>query len=1282
MKARSLIYAFAVLVAPLCRGAWTDSTVGLPYVQSFSARAAGMDVGQWFITQDRLGRLFVGSNGLFVYDGQSWRSYAAGSTAVIRAMQFVGDRLWVAGGTEIGYFEEPSLGAFEYHSLVDKLPANEEIRGDVWGIGAVGAKIYFFSRSKLYCWNGQSVQVWNFPGQTRLFPLNLDGEVWFQHRESGLYRVTEDGPQLQIAQTELPDVGLLGLARDAQGLVTFSDLGMHRVGQPKRSICDEAAGHLMAEHRISAYAHLQSGLYALGTTKGGLLLLTPDGKLLRHFDTQNGLPFSAVYSIWEDNAGYIWCTAAEGLYRLEKLGAVTVFDERNGAGGTVTNIVPVDDRLLFCDRSAVSELRPDSTRSAQLTVVPGLTQGYWSAAHHSKGLLLGRHGGMDFFDGTTVRTVYTLNADSVAAIEASRLLADRFWFAEGYGVGRLHVKAADDIQVERQLAKTDYPLGGLHEDTKGRLWYGSAEHGLFIYDPVRQSTDAVLDPDTGKPFAGLVALENSEAEMVFFAGEKFLQANAEGGRIRVLHRLPGLQAFLLRKLSPNHYLLAFRRMEGMGTSSWGQGLGTLTLDSGGRASWHELDVPGLDQIGLIQSFSCLRENGRPILWLGGTSGMMRLDYAALAEAARPPTPFILLDQRASSTPREPGQLVFPHQAHRLNLHVFAGDYSRTRDLLLQSRLTQDGQAKWSPAGTQQIYEFASLSEGQYHFEVRTMNAAGLASEPAVFAFVILPPWYRSTGAYATYACAALLGVASFIRFRERRIRAQNERLEKLVEVRTADLVRANAAKDEFLAGVSHEIRNPMNGVIGISESLKTNGLDAESRRKFGLLRQCASHLSSLLEDILDVSKIQAGVIELDVRPFDLNELIDSVVAMTAAESEKRGIPVEVAISPGVPRYLHGDSRRIRQILLNFVSNALKFSGRGQVDITVWCKPTGTPDRTEVIFAVSDDGPGISEEEQKKLFKRFERGAAAQHGRVPGTGLGLALCKGFAEKMNGSIWLESELGRGSCFYFSAPFPVAAEPADPEPPPPETPAELAALVVDDQEYNRIVLADLLAKLGYSAQGAGTGPEALRYAETRHFDLIFLDYDLPGMSGLAVARAIRTLPNSTASARILATTAFTTPEKQAQCLAAGMNAFLGKPVTLERLRRALASEEAVAAPPTTIPADPLANLRLLARKKNVRFEDELALYLSELTLEMENLGAAVHDEDIPEAAHYAHLLCGRSSFIFQRDLEQNFRRLEEIVARGHWGDARQLFEELRKLAAALPVKLASASPTAPPA
>lgn len=389
----------------------------------------------------------------------------------------------------------------------------------------------------------------------------------------------------------------------------------------------------------------------------------------------------------------------------------------------------------------------------------------------------------------------------------------------------------------------------------------------------------------------------------------------------------------------------------------------------------------------------------------------------------------------------------------------------------------------------------------------------------------------------------------------------------------------------------------------------------------------------------------------------------------------------------MPAQLTGDPRRIRQILLNFVSNALKFSGRGQVSVTVWCKSAG-PQQTEVIFAVSDEGPGISPEEQKKLFTRFERGAAAQQGRVPGTGLGLALCKGLAEKMGGHIWLESEPGQGSCFYFSLPFSIAKEAADsaPDAAPPFAGKHLAALVVDDEEYNRIVLADLLAKLGFTVHDAAEGRTALALAESQALDVVFLDYDLPGLSGLEVARGIRALPNKSARALILATTAFTTPEKQAQCLAAGMNAFLTKPVTMERLRKALAaaSAESGADLPAVHPAPPadrLSNLRLIASRKGTSFEEELALYLSEFEVELEQLHAALRQEDAAGAGHYAHLLYGRCAFISEGELEEALRKIEAVGFAGRWDEARSLGREVQARLAQLRLRLTSADPIVPP-
>lgn len=1293
---RSILFFYAAILflsvgSDRAAGAWSDKTAGLPWLKHYSPQDLGTVRYQWFVDQDKLGRLFVGGAGLMVHDGQSWRTYAIGTSYVVRTLQFGADgRTWIGALNEFGYLTEPSIGNFQYHSLLGHLPEKDRLVGHIWGCGLVGSHVYFIGKERLYGWDGAALRVWNFPGESRLFPLKLGEETWFQHRETGLYRITETGPKLEVDRSQLLDMGILGLTRDSGGLLVIGSTGFYRPGAPVKMESSEELNRYITENRLSAYLHLPDGTHLVGTINGGLAMVAPDGRILRIIDAADHPAAQVILSIAADSNGQIWCSTVDGIIRFEPKGLVTLFNSRNGLSGGVMGQDARSEYFYACNQAGVFKLKPGGMKAAVFERQPQFKEVYMSLQIHGEGLLLGRHGGLDFYDGHSLRSIYGVLAKGIYKIHPSAFPHGSYLLSEGDALTRLAPQPDGSFEHHTLTALPDPPMA-LAEDAAGRIWLGTTGLGAFIVDPANPGLQPAVDPVTDKAFAGYVSVSHNDSGLLVFADQKVLRADTEGTGLKTLLPLPGVMPNVaLAAPAGEETVLAFTRKGASSASTWGQGLGLLGRGRTGSPEWHELDVPALESIGIVQLMKFTEENDRPILWLGGTEGMLRLDYEAMPRMQAPTTPFIRLDTAQSGEAVNPGVLEFPFRNHRLSFRIFTGDPTRGADWLLQTRLEQNGGA-WSVPSDRRAYEFSSLSEGAYRFEVRAVNATGLASEPAVFTFRILPPWYRSRGAYAGYALALALGIWGTIRFRERRILGQKAALERLVQERTAELVKANAAKDDFLAGVSHEIRNPMNGVIGIAESLRTTGLDPESRRKFGLLRQCAGHLSSLLEDILDISKIQAGITELETKPFDLHELVGTVAAMAAGDSEKFHIPVETAISPGVPRHLLGDPRRIRQILLNFVSNALKFSGRGKVELTVWCQPAGSIDRVEVIFAVSDDGPGISAEEQRRLFNRFERGAAARQGRVPGTGLGLALCKGFAEKMGGRLWLESEPGRGSCFYFSAPFALAPEPVEPAPvtdAPAPMGAPRLALVVDDQEYNRIVLADLLATLGFSARAAADGAEALALAAREDFELVFLDYDLPGMCGLAVARGIRALPGRSAHAHILATTAFSTPEKRQECLDAGMNAFLGKPVTLERLRKAVADLSPADPPPPPVPEEPpppldgLANLRLLASKKQVRFDDELALYLSEMQVELEQLDEAMGLEQAAEAAHHAHRLCGRFSFIYERKLEQLLRELEECVARGHWPEAGRVREDITPALAAMRLRLASASPVAPPA
>ncbi len=1263
-------------------GVWTDATAGLAWTERQSARDLGAVAQLLFVQQDQLGRLYVGGAGLLVHDGQAWKTYSIGGAQGVRTLRFGPDgRIWVGALNEFGYLTEPSTGHFEYHSLIPFLPEAERIVGHTWGCGLVGSSVYFIGREKLHRWDGAAFRTWTYPTESRLFPLTLGTETWFQHLDTGLYRLTEAGPELEFDRTQLPAAGILGLFRDETGLVVVSSDGCYRPGHPPVRVFDGEVNRFITENRLTTYIRLPDGHHLIGTLNGGIAIVSPAGRLLRTLDARDGAVNTIMHLFLAAPGDRTWGVALNEIFRFDASGTVTVFNAHNGLEGGVLAMTTTGDGAILVSNPNGNYRLVTGDRVAHFERIPELKENYYTLRGGARGLLLGRHGGIDHYDGRTLSTLYNVQAKGVYRIVPSWFPAGSYLLSEGDALVRLQPQEGSAFRHERFARIPDF-ADSLAEDGQGRVWSGTLSLGAFVTDPGSGETRPVLNPDTGAPLKGAVCLSRSESDLLLFAHELVLRAAPDGNGLARLCSLPGVEPILTLPMEDERSsLLAFKRPGASTASPWGQGLGVLSIDRNGHPAWHELDLPAMETIGLPQVLQFSKENGRRILWLGGTEGLLRVDFERLPRMAAPASPVIRLESVPTAAPGQ--RLEFPFEGHRLGFRVFIGDPAHNRDWLLQTRLTNNGGA-WSAPTSLRAFDFSNLSEGEYRFEARTVNAAGLTSEPAVFTFRILPPWYRSPLAYGVYALLLAGAVGATIRFREQRLRAQQEELEHLVQLRTAELVKANAAKDEFLAGISHEIRNPMNGVIGIAESLRTDNLGAEARHKFSLLRQCASHLASLLEDLLDLSRMQAGVIEIESRAFDVHELVAAVAAMAAADSEKYRIPVETAISPAVPRLLQGDPRRVRQILLNFVGNALKFSGRGKVELTVWCQPPGPDGRMEISFAVSDEGPGIPAEEAKRLFNRFERGAAARQGRAPGTGLGLALCKGYAEKMGGRVWLESEPGRGSCFYFSAPFAPVAEPAgatEPAPPPPA--AARPALVVDDQEYNRIVLVDLLANLGYRAVAASNGREALDLARRHDFVLVFLDYDLADMTGLEVARTLRTLPNATARARIFATTAFNTPEKHRQCLEAGMDAILGKPVTSERLRRALgpaAPEADRTSPPATPPADPLANLRLLATKKNVPFAAERALYLAELDDELARLETALDQQSAAAATQYAHRLCGRCSFIQEDETERLLRRIEEGAGRGQWEEVRRLRGPLSASVAALRLRLSSASPDAP--
>jgi signal transduction histidine kinase/CheY-like chemotaxis protein len=1174
-------------------------SAGRPEIRSFQNKEvlSRGPVSSFAVSSDNT--LIVGSDCLSIYDGIGWRrievpqAWAFRALAPAPAFDVPGrerGRVWVGGVGAIGYVESDAAGIRQYVSVLPELTAaGLAARGGIWFAKAMGKSALFVAPHQIFRWESGRFSAQEFAGEARLIAGSGPGdELWLWHEGTGLWCYRErPGPALlrpaaafppgavqwilppeavaRVAPNTLPPVPSIA------GTLVGTDSGVYRLNEAGFERLAQLSDSVMRYGQVAAVA-LDDGTIAVGSLRGGLLLARRDGTMTGTIGRIRGLRDDTVYGLWPSSHRNLWIGLDDGFDRLTSLGQASIFDARSGLNaGSPRKISETDGTLYAITSKAIYRAAP---REARFSALVPFNPIFNDAIATPEGLWAGGSGGIWLAQGGGAQHVWTTK-DAVTRVAALPGVAGGLVYIEDYRIKTLTRQGTGPWRSsDSGLRLNDRPVS-LLAGAQGELWLSTVSSGMFRYRVAEDAAAGIprltlsahytagsgLPSPSNRPILTRVGAELfafTESEILQFAGARGFIAAPDFVGWTGLAGAPGpggtaywiVQRLGFGSIAPASLLLVRPAQAASGAMAWQP----LRLVAGDR----EDEITDIDVTGGAPAHP---ETGGTAVWIGRKDGFLRLTDLE-REIADVPLGVQLRGVRAGRDSRlalEPGKGVrLGREASSISFDYAPAQPLSFGTVFYQTRL-EGAETAWSPPRKASFAEYTGLAPGAYVFTVRRMDRYGRTGVATRYPLVVAAPWYRQWPAQLGILGAAGLAAGYLVRRRLRTLHDRAIQLDRLVAERTRELELSNTAKSEFLETICHEIRNPLNGIVGLIGLLEDSSPEDARERLGHSLKECAAGLSQVFNEVLNFSRLESGAVDVEARPFLLAELLGAVRAMFIDGAAQHGSSVAVRLPPDFKDGFLGDGAKIRTIVNNFVGNALKYAPGSPVGLSVSCGEHSAG-FSDVLIEVSDSGPGVPAEEQELIFKKFVRGSGAKSNDIMGTGIGLATCRALAKKLGGSVGIESPngSGRGATFFLKLVLADLPGPAGTGEPSPAEGAQGWALIVEDKHYNQLVLAGIMHRLGYRMEFTVSAEQAVAAFHSKSFAVVLVDLDLPGIKGLELARQIRATAAGS-QAGIIGTSGRSSPLSARRCREAGMDALVIKPLTLEAIRDALAGSNA---------------------------------------------------------------------------------------------------------------------------